>query len=184
MASKIKNIIIFTVIAAILILIYIFFLKPSPEEANLVSNNSFVVDQPLLDTETLNQNSEVAKDFLAVLLNVKNIQLNDTIFSKKIFLNLHDSSILLISPGDEGRVNPFAPIGYESAITSSSKSSSDSTSTSITTDSTVLEVNGSKASSSKSSSDSTSTSITTDSTVLEVNGSDIPPSERIKNKKF
>ncbi|PIZ85965.1 hypothetical protein COX94_01460, partial [Candidatus Nomurabacteria bacterium CG_4_10_14_0_2_um_filter_33_9] len=110
MASKIKNIIIFTVIAVALILIYIFFIKPSPEEENLTSSTHFSTnDTALLDTENLDENSLIAKDFLSVLLNVTNIKLDDTIFSNKAFLSLHDSSILLVAPGDEGRLNPFAP---------------------------------------------------------------------------
>lgn len=115
MASKIKNIIIFTVIAVVLILIYIFFIKPSPEEANLTSSADNMV---LPDTNTLNENSLISKDFLSVLLNVTNIKLDDTIFSDKAFLNLHDSTILLVAPGDEGRLNPFAPIGFETHTTS------------------------------------------------------------------
>ena len=116
MAAKIKNIIIFTVIAVILILIYIFFIKPAPVEQNLVS--SPVPNTVLPNTNTIDQNSLIAKDFLSVLLGVKNIKLNDTIFSDGSFINLRDSSILLASPGpgDEGRSNPFAPIGSDVTI--------------------------------------------------------------------
>ena len=115
MASKIKNIIIFTIIAASLILIYIFFIKKAPEEENFISSSNTA----LSDTNTLQQNSLIARDFLSVLLSVKSIKLNDTIFSDGAFVQLHDSSILLTSPspGDQGRLNPFAPIGYEAAIT-------------------------------------------------------------------
>jgi hypothetical protein len=111
MVSKIKNIIIFTVITAILILAYIFFIKPSPEEKSLVSYSPSNTELP--DTNTLNQNSLIAKDLLSVLLGVKSIKLDDAIFSDEAFINLKDSSILLISPGDEGRLNPFAPIGFD-----------------------------------------------------------------------
>ena len=115
MASKIKNIIIFTIIAASLILIYIFFVKKAPEEENFISSSNTASS----DTNTLQQNSLIARDFLSVLLSVKSIKLNDTIFSDGAFVQLHDSSILLTSPspGDQGRLNPFAPIGYEAAIT-------------------------------------------------------------------
>ena len=115
MASRIKNIIIFTIIAASLILIYIFFIKKAPEEENFISSSNTA----LSDTNTLQQNSLIARDFLSVLLSVKSIKLNDTIFSDGAFVQLHDSSILLTSPspGDQGRLNPFAPIGYEAAIT-------------------------------------------------------------------
>ena len=117
MASKIKNIIIFTVVAVLLILIYIFFIKPAPEEQNLVSSSPIPITA-LPNADTINQNSLIARDFLSLLLSVKSIKLNDAIFSNGAFINLHDSSILLASPkpGDEGRANPFAPIGYDATV--------------------------------------------------------------------
>ncbi|MEK7089026.1 MAG: hypothetical protein AAB913_02765 [Patescibacteria group bacterium] len=113
MASKIKNIIIFTVIAVVLILIYIFFIKPAPVEQNLISSSPSNTILP--NKNTVDQNSLIAKDFLSVLLNVKNIKLDDTIFSDGSFTSLRDSSIFLTSPGpgDQGRLNPFAPIGSD-----------------------------------------------------------------------
>jgi regulatory protein YycI of two-component signal transduction system YycFG len=111
MTSKIKNIIIFTVIAALLILAYIFFIKPSPEEKSLVSYSPLNTELP--NTNTLDQNSLITQDLLSVLLSVKSIKLDDAIFSDEAFINLKDSSILLTSPGDEGRLNPFAPIGFD-----------------------------------------------------------------------
>lgn len=108
--SKIKNIIIFTVIVVLLTLAYIFFIKKSPEEQNLVS---FSPTNTVLPDIGAGQDLLIAKDFLSVLLSVKSIKLDDTIFSDKAFINLRDSSILLVSPGNEGRLNPFAPIGYE-----------------------------------------------------------------------
>jgi len=113
MAPKIKNIIIFAVIAVVLILIYIFFIKPSPEQQNLVSSTTSL-NTALTDTNTtVDQNSLIAKDLLSVLLSVKSVKLNDTIFSDTAFINLYDSSILITPTGDEGRLNPFAPIGSE-----------------------------------------------------------------------
>ncbi len=111
MISKIKNIIIFTVIAVLLILTYIFFIKPSPEEKSLVSYPASNTELP--NTNTLDQNSLITQDLLSVLLSVKSIKLDDAIFSDEAFINLKDSSILLTSPGDEGRLNPFAPIGFD-----------------------------------------------------------------------
>ncbi|MFA6524282.1 MAG: hypothetical protein WC264_02835 [Candidatus Paceibacterota bacterium] len=109
MASIIKNIIIFIVIAAALILAYTFFFKKSPDQASLVSTTGATV----LPTASTDQNSEIGKDFLSVLLNVKKLRLDDTIFSDPAFNTLHDSSILLIPDGTEGRPNPFAPIGSD-----------------------------------------------------------------------
>ena len=113
---KIKNIIIFTVIAVLLVLIYIFFIKPSPEEQNLVSSTNTNTATPT-DTSTTDQNSLIAKNLLSILLSVKSIKLNDAIFSDTAFINLHDSSILLTPSGDEGRANPFAPIGSDTVTT-------------------------------------------------------------------
>ncbi len=116
MASKIKNIIIFTVIAALLILAYILFFKPTASQQNLVSSSSTsATGTALPDANTLSQNSVIAQNFLAVLLSVRSIKLDDSIFSDPAFTNLHDSSISLASPGpgDEGRLNPFAPIGSD-----------------------------------------------------------------------
>jgi len=119
---KIKNIIIFTAIAATFVLIYIFFIKPSPEEANLVSSPSNTVLPDVNSTSTdINPNttSLLAKDFLTLLLNVKNIKLDDSILSDPAFFNLKDSSIVLEPDGNEGRPNPFAPFGNDLEITQS-----------------------------------------------------------------
>jgi hypothetical protein len=112
---KIKNIIIFGGIAIVLILVYIFFIKPTGDQQNLVSSTSSPIG--VSTTNTLDQNSAISRDFLSVLLSVKSIKLNDVIFSNGAFINLHDSSILLVPPGNEGRPNPFAPIGSDNIPT-------------------------------------------------------------------
>jgi hypothetical protein len=113
---KIKNIIIFTVIFALLILAYVLFFNKDKEEKNLVSAPVSSGDATSPNDSTLEQNSLITKDFLSILLNVKNIKLESSIFSEKAFINLRDSSILLTPSGDEGRSNPFAPIGYETGV--------------------------------------------------------------------
>lgn len=116
---KIRNIIIFIVIAAAFILIYIFFIKPSSQEANLVTSTPSASlpdmnNSPLSsDTGNTSDTSLVARDFLALLLNVKNIKLNDAIFSDPTFGSLRDSSIVLVPDGTEGRPNPFAQFGND-----------------------------------------------------------------------
>lgn len=105
------------VIGVSLILIYVFLIKKAPEENNLISSNSSSFDPMFSTSDTPNGDSfAVSQDFLSVLLGVKNIRLDDSIFSNKAFINLHDSSILLTSPGGEGRINPFAPIGSDQII--------------------------------------------------------------------
>ncbi|KKT01200.1 MAG: hypothetical protein UV76_C0002G0113 [Candidatus Nomurabacteria bacterium GW2011_GWA2_43_15] len=117
MIPKFRNIIMFIAIAAVFILIYVFFIKPSPEQENLVSTPSNAslpdVNNSGGETGMSSETSAVAKDFLALLLNVKNIKLNDVIFIDLAFNSLHDSSITLTPDGTEGRPNPFAQFGND-----------------------------------------------------------------------
>ena len=106
-----KNIIIFTAIATALILIYVFFIKKAPDTATLITSTPAPFSQ---DTGLPDPNSAIAKDFLTLLLSVKNIKLDDAIFSDNAFSSLRDSSITLIPDGNEGRMNPFAPFGTDS----------------------------------------------------------------------
>lgn len=117
---KIKNIIIFVAIVAILILIYIFFVQPAlSNQASLVSSTSSAA---LPSTDNTNGSSAgvatsgtspVGQDFLSLLLNVKNIKLDNSIFSDPAFINLHDSSITLTPDAVIGRPNPFAQLGSD-----------------------------------------------------------------------
>jgi hypothetical protein len=114
MTPKIKNILIFVTIAAVFILIYIFFIKAPPDESNLL------ILPPSPGTTGLNQapvasggSLPITRDFLSLLLNTKNINLDDAIFSSTAFISLRDSSIILTPDGNEGRPNPFAPIGVD-----------------------------------------------------------------------
>ncbi len=114
MTSTIKNIIIFIVIAAALILAYIFFFKQAPAEPPLTSSSA----NPVLPTGNEGSNPSSNQDFLSVLLNVKNIGLNDNIFSDPAFASLRDTSVNLTPDGTEGRPNPFAPFGSDLTATS------------------------------------------------------------------
>lgn len=111
---KLKNILIFIVIAVILVLVYIFVFKKSPEQPSLVSTTGNVATTVNVNSNQ-NENSSISKDFLAVLLNVRNIKIDDAIFSNPAFLSLRDSTIQLVSDGNEGRPNPFAPLGVETS---------------------------------------------------------------------
>lgn len=110
----IKNILIFVAIAGIFVFIYIFYFKSSPEgEDALVSSSG----EPVISGEvpaSAAESNALAQDFINLLLNVKNIKLDDAIFSDPAFLSLDGShSITLIPDGTEGRPNPFAPIGID-----------------------------------------------------------------------
>lgn len=120
---KIKNILIFVAIAAVFVLAYIFFLKPDgAPDASLVSSPStsaLPLDAaPVAETGVPSGGVSVAaNDFLTLLLGVKNIKLPEAIFSDPAFLGLRDSSIVLVPDGNEGRPNPFAPLGQDITIT-------------------------------------------------------------------
>ena len=114
MNSKIKNIIIFVVVAIILILAYIFFFKPAPEQATLTTATGNSV---LPSTNVADKDTTIGADFLSTLLSVKSINLDDSIFVDSAFATLHDSSILLTPDQTEGRPNPFAPIGSDVLLT-------------------------------------------------------------------
>jgi len=110
---SIKNIIIFIAIGISMVLIYLFFIKGSGEQSNLVPETTTLLSGT---TSLVEVDNTFGQDFLALLLSVKNIKLDDSIFSNPAFTSLHDSSILLIPDGNEGRANPFAPIGADNIV--------------------------------------------------------------------
>ena len=117
---KIRNIIIFVAIAVVFILLYVLFIKPAPQQADLVSSTLPSVSSTSGTTATTNPGSGSSlntQDFLTLLLNVNNIKLDDAIFSDPAFTSLHDSSIVLTPDGTQGRPNPFAQFGNDNPLT-------------------------------------------------------------------
>jgi hypothetical protein len=117
MMPKIKTIIIVVVAVIIIFLVYLYFTRPADNQANLVSSSSTTtlpnIDGTTASTSAGDTTSFVAKDFLALLLNVRNIKLDDSILSDPAFTSLKDSSIILTQDGTEGRPNPFAQFGND-----------------------------------------------------------------------
>lgn len=74
------------------------------------------IDGSTVNTSALNKDSLITKDFLALFSSIKNIKLNDAIFSDPAFISLHDSSIILTPDGTEGRPNPFAQFGNDATM--------------------------------------------------------------------
>ena len=122
MSPKIKNIIMFVLIGGSLTASYVLFFGGDTEETQ-------IIEQPgtqIIPGDGMGMGNGVGmvpggvnssgavSDFLPVLLNVKGIRLDDSIFVDPAFSTLRDSSILLVPDGTEGRKNPFAPIGFES----------------------------------------------------------------------
>jgi hypothetical protein len=124
MPSTFRNIIIFLGIAMILTSVYIVYVKKPDTKKNLVSSSSTVTNLNILNTQTVNinkgQQDAIAQNFLSLLLNIKNINLDQgiSIFSDKAFNSLHDSTVKLNADHSEGRPNPFAKFGADSVETS------------------------------------------------------------------
>ncbi len=60
--------------------------------------------------------SSLASGFLSTLLAIQGIKLNTDLFSDQSFGLLTDNTYELIQPGNEGRPNPFAPIGSDATL--------------------------------------------------------------------
>jgi len=63
-----------------------------------------------------NENTEglsVSDQFLRLLLSMQDIELDQSIFVDPAFTNLKDFSVQIIPRNNEGRVNPFAPVGKD-----------------------------------------------------------------------
>jgi hypothetical protein len=114
MSPKIKNIIFFVIILIALVVVYFVFIKKDPEEPYLISDT----DPVLVDQ--IEEEPAITKEFLDLLLGIKGIKIDDQIFSEKTFSSLKDSTIQIINDGNQGRPNPFAPIGSDSSSSSSS----------------------------------------------------------------
>ena len=129
MDPKIKNIIIIGAAAVLLVGGYVFYASRSAPQPDLVTNApSGVATLPASSSTS----GVVGSDFLTLLLDVKNIKLDDSIFSDPAFTSLHDSSIVLTPDTDTGRVNPFAPIGVDSTSSVTNSPSSTPASTPFT----------------------------------------------------
>jgi hypothetical protein len=108
MSDKLKNIILFAGILLVLGLGYAFF-SGNKDEAPLVATDYLDTDP----ASTATPGSLLASDFLPILLSIRGIHLDTSIFNDPAFLSLRDSSIELVPDGNEGRPNPFAPIGSD-----------------------------------------------------------------------
>lgn len=102
------------VIGGVLVGGYVLFTQTkSANEPALVGSSGSLADA---EGTLKEEDSEIAKELLGILLNVKNINLNDSIFNEQAFISLRDSTILLVPDGNEGRPNPFAPIGTDISL--------------------------------------------------------------------
>ena len=121
---KIRNIIIFVAIAAVLILAYVFFIKPSlnNSQPTLVSSSGVTATNTTTTSggttnATVVDGTSVAQNFLTLVLSVQTIKLNVGIFTDGAFTSLQNSSVTLTPDATIGRPNPFAQ--FDTTTTSS-----------------------------------------------------------------
>jgi len=116
MNSTLKNALMFVGIGVILVLVYVFLIKKDAPEENLTTTSNIPITNTDIKTALDNDNLldiELAQEIIAALSSVKSISLEDSIFSSIAFKSLVDGTIPLDATNDEGRPNPFAPIGVE-----------------------------------------------------------------------
>ncbi len=128
MKQLIKKIIIGIVILVVGVMVYNFIFKKEASPAvGLSSTNTPVA----VDTSLPTDDSVVGSEFLSILLNLKNIKLDDSLFASPSFSNLKDFTINLVQEGNQGRNNPFAPLGVDQVISSTTNTSTNSTNNSL-----------------------------------------------------
>lgn len=147
MKSVIKTIVILAVLTGLAMAGYMFFIKkdvPAGETTGLATVGGSAVNTGMDDAQ-LNQNAqEASRDFLALLLNIRSIKLDDSLFTSPAFSALADLSRPINPDTDPGRVNPFAPIGADSAVVSTQVTTSNPSAITATSSSLngVLSVGG------------------------------------------
>lgn len=86
-----------------------------PEASSPLQTSTGAPVSGLADVSVDVDAEQIGQEFLTQLLNIRSIKLRDDVFSRPAFVSLVDFTIELVQPGNEGRDNPFAPFGYDSA---------------------------------------------------------------------
>ena len=116
MSNKIKNLL-FVLAGLVLILVYVlFFKKDNTNDSNLTVNTNTINTADIAKVEANPIDEQLSSEILATLSSIKSITLEDKIFNSKSFQSLVDGTVLLVKDGNEGRPNPFAPIGTDASL--------------------------------------------------------------------
>ncbi|OGI70031.1 hypothetical protein A3A09_02020 [Candidatus Nomurabacteria bacterium RIFCSPLOWO2_01_FULL_42_20] len=108
MSKVLKNILFLVIIVILAAAAYfIFFAKDEAGQPLLQRTSVLFGEGPQLGERS---------QFLGVLLNIKSIRLDVSIFDTEAFKNLDDFTVPIISFGNEGRPNPFAPLGFDEVL--------------------------------------------------------------------
>ncbi len=135
MSSKIKNLI-FILVGLSLILVYVLFFKKDKTEDNLTVNNTNQINTADISTVENNPiDDKLSNEILATLSSIKSITLEDKIFKSNAFNSLIDGTVPLVQDGNQGRPNPFAPIGNDasSSVNTTIQTENTNTTDTITT---------------------------------------------------
>jgi len=101
-----KNALIFVLILAAAVVGYLFLRKTPEAPLQTVA--------PTTTTPALAPTTAIGQEFLNMLLSLKNLKIDSSVFKDKVFLNLRDfSTPITRDPGQEGRPNPFLPFTSE-----------------------------------------------------------------------
>lgn len=121
MKSIIRTIIILAVVTALGIVGYKMFIQKdtaATDNSSLVTTSGVAVDTSAAGALS-NQDAETAtRDFLTLLLNVRSIKLDNSLFTSNAFSTLQDLSRPINPDTNPGRDNPFAPLGADTSAVS------------------------------------------------------------------
>jgi hypothetical protein len=143
MNKTLKKIIIVLVVLVVIGIGASFFTSDSSFQNPLQSTLTGDTAAPLTQNATTNQGlvntEEINREFVSTLLNLQAINLNDDIFSEPAFTVLVDNTVRLNQPGNEGRLNPFAPIGTDQTTINLEASASSASQEEVSTAQVVAE---------------------------------------------
>jgi len=118
--KSIGKIFLFIFILAVLIFGYILISKKgtsAPASAGTLSSTTGAAN--IAGNGTSAAQSQLGREFLTTLLNLKTITLDDSIFTAPAFTSLQDFTAPVATTDIEGRQNPFAPLGLDAAAAGS-----------------------------------------------------------------
>ena len=114
MSSTIKTVIGVVVGLVLLAAIYFFATSGSKPAAPSSPLQSSTATQSQTQSVIGSDDAALSDKFLSLLLNIRTIKLDQTIFSSPAFTSLKDFTTTLSADTNPGRVNPFAPINSDS----------------------------------------------------------------------
>ena len=125
-----RNIIILVVVVVIVAVVYFMFFKK--DNTTTTSGLSTVSGTNIgfggtPQSQASNEVAITSQQFLSQLSNIDSIKIDDKIVTNPVFLVLQDLSNPIVPDTNPGRVNPFAPLGADSAAVSTQITTNDPT---------------------------------------------------------